>query len=120
MEFEPLVQRYATLKNTSARDGERIAMVRTVFLSLTVVAAIFATSATPAKAEACATTPTMQACIECGSARFGYEAQVAYCRNNWKPGRKQQSFDEYRKTHPKCSSDGVCPIKKSISQFRRF
>ena len=56
--------------------------------------------ASPASAAvACASLPTMEGCIECGSAKYGYEKQIAFCRNHWKPERKAQSYDEYRKKH---------------------
>jgi hypothetical protein len=58
---------------------------------------------------ACATLATMEACIQCGAAKFGYDKQVAYCRNHWKPGQKPQSFEQYRKKHPECGPNS-CPI----------
>jgi hypothetical protein len=65
----------------------------------------------PAHAQvACATLPSLEACIQCGAAKYGYEKQAAYCRNHWKPGRKAESFKAYRKKHPECGPSG-CPIK---------
>jgi|HubBroStandDraft_6_1064221.scaffolds.fasta_scaffold3409703_1 hypothetical protein len=49
---------------------------------------------------ACATMPTMAACVRCGEAKYGHDVQAAYCRENWKPGRKPMEYDEWRKRHP--------------------
>jgi hypothetical protein len=79
-------------------------------LSIVMFAVIV--GAFPAKAQvACATLPSLEACIECGAAKYGRDQQTAYCRNHWKPGRKAQSYERYRKSHPECTSSG-CPISK--------
>lgn len=84
--------------------------MRTWFVSAFILGMSFLLVPKPVHAEiACATAATMQDCVACGSAKYGYENQVAYCRNNWKPGRKAQSFDQYRKKHPRCDANG-CPI----------
>jgi hypothetical protein len=80
---------------------------------ITLIAFVFAalTGAVPARAQvACATLPSLEACIECGAAKYGRDKQAAYCRNHWKPGRKAQSYERYRKRHPECTASG-CPIK---------
>jgi hypothetical protein len=49
----------------------------------------------PARAQqACATMPTLQACISCGAAKYGLGAQTAHCKANWRPGAKPRRWSE--------------------------
>lgn len=65
-----------------------------------VLVCAYALQFTPALAAgyACASLSTMQACISCGAAKYGLEAQTAHCRVNWRSGAKVRAWTEKDET----------------------
>jgi len=59
------------------------------------IASVFAMPASAAPA--CATLGSMAACIKCGEAKYGHDAQVRYCQINWKHGQKPIPYKKYPK-----------------------
>lgn len=40
----------------------------------------------------CASLPSMSACIKCGAAKYGLEAQTRHCQANWRPGQQVEKI----------------------------
>jgi hypothetical protein len=43
-------------------------------------------------ATVCASLPSMEACIKCGTAKYGLEAQTRHCQSNWRPGQQVEKI----------------------------
>ena len=71
-------------------------------------------------AQACATMPTMEQCIQCGAAKYGYDAQVRHCKANWKAGAKPREWtaaDEAKTQKASCSS-GMITCAQWCAKYR--
>lgn len=53
---------------------------------------LFAGIPSAGAATVCASLPTMQACIKCGAAKYGLDAQTRHCQANWRSGRRVEKI----------------------------
>ena len=71
-------------------------------------------------AVACASLPMMDQCIQCGAAKYGYDAQVRHCRENWRPGAKRREWtaaDEAKSQAGSCSA-GMITCAQWCTKYR--
>jgi hypothetical protein len=66
--------------------------MKRALVALTMLIGLQWTPGPASAAVACASLATMEACVACGEAKYGHDAQVRHCQANWHPGAKRREW----------------------------